>query len=234
MSIRNHLVKMDPVLKLAALLVLCCCIAAAQHSHDVWVFFVVAFGMAWAASVIELSAHAARRHKRALFFLLVLAVLGLWQTRFFYVWLPLQVLVRFVSLMLLGWTFVKTTPACSLAASAARLPLLRFTCPLLLLATAIVPAIHSEALMTIEVLRFRKNELPEGKRLRAYPRLLCRSAFVFVLRVFMRADELAEVGALRGLENPSGFRATGPYRPSFHDLALCVSAAAFSLIVVVY
>ena len=234
MRIRNRLVKMDPLLKLASLIVLCCCIAAAQHTHDVWLFLVVAFALAWAAGVVSVSARAMLRHKRALLLVLILVALAVWQAQFFYLWLPFNVLVRFVSLMLLGWTFVETTPVCSLAASAAHLPLPRFVCPLLLLAAAIVPAIRSEALMTIETLRLRKRELPRGKRLRAYPKILCRSIFVFVLRVFMRADELAEVGALRGLENPSGFRAARPYRPSPHDLALCVSAAALSLIVVAY
>lgn len=234
MRVRKFLRETDPILKLAALVVLCCCIAAARRPFDVWLFFTVALALALATGIGRNSAHAPRRRKKIWIILILVAVLSLSQLRFLQVWFPLDVALRFASLMLLGWTVVETTPIASLAGAAARLSLPGFVRSLLILSAAIVPAILAEAWMTVETLKFKRNETPPGNRMRAYPKLLLRSAFVFVLRVFMRADELAELAVLRGLENPTHNQSPPPYRPAVRDLVFCSAAAGFGLIVVLY
>jgi len=127
-------------------------------------------------------------------------------------WLPLEAVLRLASLMLLGWSYGETNDLRRLSSSLARLPVPHAVRSTLTMAAAVVPAIRTEATHTVEALRLRLSESPGNRGPEGRAKLLRRSILVFVARMFMRADEMAEVASLRGLERPEKAEA-GTHQP---------------------
>jgi len=165
----------------------------------------------------------------------ILALAGLtWLTSAARLWLPLDAVLRILALMLLGWAYGETTDLRTLSFSLARLRLPRSMYFALLMATALVPTIRIEAVRTAEAVKLKWGEVSTRGRIRNYLNLLVRSVLVFVMRVFMRADEMAEVAALRGLENPTSHRGAATYRVSFRDVAASAAIVAFGVTAVLW
>jgi len=234
MKIKAFLKTTDPILKLVVVAVLGMCIGLARDSQDVWLFFGFAVLVAGVAGVFGQCRRTIVRRVSVLIIPILTVGILTWLAPAARLWAPLDAVLRILALMLLGWTYAETTDARTLALSLARLPVPRGVYFTLLMATAIVPTIRAEAAYTAEAVKLKWGEVAAGGRPRDYPNLFVRSLLVFVIRMFMRADEMAEVAALRGLENPAGVRVAAAHQFSFREIAVSCVVIVFGLCAVVW